>query len=441
MARDAVSQAPLEGVSLTVAGREGQSGGEGHFEIDSIPAGTHQVTAEAAGYVGRTLDAEIRPGIENLYDVELTATEPAGLTITTSSLPPGTVDLPYEVSLDATGGTPPYQWAGHQPAPGLAVTPDGRVSGTPGFPVGSYSVVVSVRDADSPWISATLTLEIRTTSGLRAVGEQLSSGEVGVPYADTLSGEGGAAPLTFELDRFLPGGLQLDPATGIVSGTPLAGTGPEGEPIEFELTVRDAVGATAFAPISLGILPPSSVIASDLPDGQVDVSYEAWLDHSGGFGTYDEYTVISGSLPPGLSILGPMSLFGSRLVGTPTLAGTYRFTLQLALCPSSPDDCTPQIATREYEVVIAGSPISIVTSSLPDADVGTPYSVFLVREGGTGPVQWDVVSGTLPAGISLTTAGELTGTPTAPGEASFEVRVRDSGDQSATATLTLEVQP
>jgi hypothetical protein len=51
------------------------------------------------------------------------------------------------------------------------------------------------------------------------------------------------------------------------------------------------------------------------------------------------------------------------------------------------------------------------------------------------------VSGSLPAGISLTAAGELTGTPTAPGEASFEVRVQDAGNQSATATLTLDVQP
>jgi hypothetical protein len=112
MVRDAASQAPLAGVRLAVAGREGQSGSDGRYKIDSIPTGTHQVSAEAAGYVSGTLDAEIRPGIDNLYDVELTATEPAGLTVTTSSLPPATVDLPYEVSLEATGGTPPYQWAG-----------------------------------------------------------------------------------------------------------------------------------------------------------------------------------------------------------------------------------------------------------------------------------------------------------------------------------------
>jgi hypothetical protein len=91
--------------------------------------------------------------------------------------------------------------------------------------------------------------------------------------------------------------------------------------------------------------------------------------------------------------------------------------------------------------VITGSPLSIVTSALPDAAVGTPYSAFLVREGGSGPFQWDLESGNLPAGISLTTEGELTGTPTAAGDASFDVRVQDAGSQSATASLTLHVEP
>jgi hypothetical protein len=424
-----------------VAGRESRSGSDGGYEVDSVPAGTHQVVAAMAGFTARTFEAEIRPGIDNLYDIELAATSepaPPELRIATSDLPLATVDVPYEASLEATGGTPPYRWGGEPPL-GLAITSDGRVSGTPGFPAGTYRFGVGVQDATFTLVSGEITLEIQTASGLRAVGEELSRGEEGVPYADTLRAEGGAPPYTFEVAG-LPEGLQLDPATGVVSGTPAGGTGLNGEPITLELIVRDIVGASAFDSVSIGILPALVVITSDLPDGQVGVLYEAFLEHEGGFGTFDEYTVISGTLPPGLGISGPESLFGSRVQGTPILAGTYRFTLQLSLCVN-PLECNLQLATRDYEVLIAASPLSIVTSSLPDAEVGTSYSVFLVRQGGAGPFTWDVISGTLPAGVSLTADGELAGTPTTAGDTSFEVRVRDAGDQSATAALTLHVDP
>jgi carboxypeptidase family protein/putative Ig domain-containing protein len=440
--QDAETDTPIEGVTLVVAGIQGLTGSDGRFEIDSVPEGTQQVAATMAGYVPQTVDVQIQANAIASLSLELVADpNPSSLRITTSTLPTATVDVPYEALLEATGGTPPYEWRASHPPPGLGVTGDGLVSGSPGFPAGAYTFGVSVRDAESTLVSAELTLEIRTTSGLRALGEELSTGEAGVPYADTLRAQGGAPPYVFELAG-LPEGLQLDPATGVVSGTPQGATGAEGEPIELELVVRDVVGASAFDSVSIGIVPGPVVITSDLPDGQVGVFYEAFLEHTGGFGTFDEYTVISGSLPPGLGLAGPESLFGSRLDGTPILAGTYQFTLQLSLCATNrPGECTPQIATREYVVVIAGSPLSIVTSSLPDAVVGTPYSVFLVREGGSGPFQWDVVSGSLPAGISLTAAGELTGTPTAPGDASFEVRVQDAGDQSATANLALHVEP
>jgi hypothetical protein len=92
-------------------------------------------------------------------------------------------------------------------------------------------------------------------------------------------------------------------------------------------------------------------------------------------------------------------------------------------------------------VAIANGTLSIVTSTLPDAQVGAPYTVFLVRAGGAGPFAWEVASGTLPEGIALTAAGELTGTPTTAGDAAFEVRVSDAESQSATAELTLQVDP
>ena len=439
--RHAGTAAPLAGATVTVAGREGESGSDGRFEIDSIPAGIQPVTTTLTGFGTRTFDAEIRAGIVNLYDVELTPAQPAALKITTSSLPPATVDQVYEVTLEATGGTPPYVWAGGNQEAGLVVTDDGVVTGTPKYPAGSYVVGVSVRDAVSHVANRDLSVEVRAASGLRALGGALDDGEVGVPYSDAVGAEGGSPPYTFELEG-LPGGLEIDPASGVVSGTPTEGTGPQGQPQDLVLIVSDVVGASAFAPASIGIVPAPLVITTDLPAGQVDVFYEVGLQHTGGFGSFDTYTVISGTFPPGLGISGPESLFGSRVVGRPTLPGTYQFTLQLSLCDTNRSgECTPQIATRDYEVVIGGSTLSIVTSTLPDAEVGSVYSVFLVQEGGVAPFQWDLISGSLPAGISLTSDGELTGTPTVAGDASFEVRVQDGVNQSATANLTLHVGP
>jgi large repetitive protein len=441
--RNAVTQTPLPEATVTVAGRTGQTGGDGRFEIDSVPAGTHELSADAAGYVTGSIDAEIRPGIDNFWDLELTAAQPPRLAVATSSLPPATVDQVYEVSLEATGGTPPYTWVGGNQDVGLTVSTDGVVTGTPGYPAGSHVVAVRVRDAGNAFADRNLPLEVQTSSGLKALGGSLESGEAGVPYSDAVSAEGGAPPYVFELED-LPGGLEIDPATGVVSGTPVGGTGPGGEPITLRLLVRDVVGASAFTSVSIGIVPFPVAIASDLPDGEVGVFYEEFLAQSGGFGLYDYYSVVAGSLPPGLGLTLPTSLFGSRLHGSPTLPGTYQFTLQLSLCaiPSDHSECSPpQIATKDYEIVITGNILSIVTSTLPDAGVGSPYSVFLVREGGVGPFQWDVISGSLPAGVSLTSGGELAGTPTAAGDFSFEVRVRDAIPQSATANLTLHVEP
>jgi hypothetical protein len=437
--RDADTDAPMEGVHLVVGGIEDQTGSDGRFAIDSVPVGSQQLAATMVGYVGQTIEVQIRAGETEEVTLELVADQDPSLRITTATLPAATVDQQYDVVLQATGGTPPYQWGGGDDLPGLAVTGDGRVRGTPGYPAGVYTVGLSVRDASSTYAYKSLALEIRTTNGFRAIGGQLATGEAGVPYADTVRAEGGAPPYTLALEG-LSASLDLDPATGIISGTPLGATGPEGEPIKLELLVTDAVGATAFAPVWIGIIPAPVVITSDLPNGEVGVRYEAWFEWTGGFGTWDEFTVIAGTLPPGLGITGPESLYGSRLLGTPTLPGTYDFTVQLRLC-HDPQDCVPFIATKDYQVVITGSPLSITTSSLPNAEVDMPYSVFLVREGGTGPFQWDVISGSLPEGISLTPAGELAGTPTTPGDAAFEVRVQDAGNQSATANLTLHVEP
>jgi large repetitive protein len=436
--RNADTDSPIEGVTLVVAGIEGRTGGDGNYRIDSIPAGTQVVALSVSNYVGRMVEAEIRAGAITTLMIELAPTSnpgPPSLKVATSELPQATVDVPYEASLEANGGAPPYTWSwGSQGPPGLLLDAGGIVTGTPEFPAGTHPLRVTVGDVEGMSAFRDLIIEFVASSGLRVSSLELSMAEVGEPYADTLRAAGGAPPYTFD---WLPPtdleGLILEPATGALSGTPLRATSPDGQPDTAMVTVHDAVGASAIANAALGIRPAPLVIATEeLPDGQVGVAYEADLAATGGYGN-KTWTVVSGTLPPGLNVFDDQSLFGSRVAGTPTTGGTFTFTLEAS------DDRVQ--ATREYTVAIANGALSIVTSTLPAALVGTPYSVFLVRDGGAGPFTWDVVSGSLPAGVSLTAAGELTGTPTAPGDASFEVRVRDAGSQSATADLTLHVNP
>lgn len=86
------------------------------------------------------------------------------------------------------------------------------------------------------------------------------------------------------------------------------------------------------------------------------------------------------------------------------------------------------------------TPITIGTSSLPGGQVGVPYSATLAATGGQPESYgWSVTTGALPAGLALSTAGRLSGTPTAAGTYDFEVQVVDAQSGSARRSLTLVI--
>ncbi len=78
-------------------------------------------------------------------------------------------------------------------------------------------------------------------------------------------------------------------------------------------------------------------------------------------------------------------------------------------------------------------------SPLAGATAGTAYSLALTASGGTAPCTWSVISGSLPQGLSLSTAGSISGTPTAVGTATFVVQAADSASSKATQTLSITV--
>lgn len=82
--------------------------------------------------------------------------------------------------------------------------------------------------------------------------------------------------------------------------------------------------------------------------------------------------------------------------------------------------------------------ISITTTSLANAAIDEPYSATLVSTGGTAPVTWSIVAGSLPAGLTLSGA-TISGTPTESGDFSVTVMVQDANDAFCTQTLTLTV--
>jgi large repetitive protein len=177
----------------------------------------------------------------------------------------------------------------------------------------------------------------------------------------------------------------------------------------------------------------------NMPTGVVGQPYSKQFNGAGGCGPAlpYQYTVIAGSLPPGLSLS-----FSGLISGTPTQAGSWSFYVNLSdQNPPSASWCRPAQAQRQFTITVTGGaqPLSINQPSLPTKAtvVGTAYSFQFTAAGG-GTQTWSVQSGSLPAGIALSSSGLLSGTPTATGDFTFTVKVSD-GSRSATHAYTLSV--
>jgi hypothetical protein len=85
--------------------------------------------------------------------------------------------------------------------------------------------------------------------------------------------------------------------------------------------------------------------------------------------------------------------------------------------------------------------VAINTTSLPNGTANANYSATLGASGGTSPYNWSIASGQLPAGLTLSSSGLLSGTPTVSGQFSFTAQVIDSSttQQKATATLSVSI--
>ena len=90
-------------------------------------------------------------------------------------------------------------------------------------------------------------------------------------------------------------------------------------------------------------------------------------------------------------------------------------------------------------------PLNIVTASLPNGQIGRPYSTTLTATGGTPPLSWARTAGAVPAGLTLSArSGVISGTPAATGAGTpLTFTVTDSGSavQTRSVSLKLTISP
>ncbi len=386
-------------------------------------SGTISGTPENNGTFAFTAKVQDSGGRNATKELSLTVT-PGPPSITTSSLPAGTVGTAYSQALVASGGSPPYAWAlasGTLPA-GLSLAAGGTISGTPSA-AGSSSFTVRV--TDSALVSATAALAVSINPpALRITTSSLPAGTVGTAYSQALGATGGSPPYSWALaSGTLPAGLSLA-AGGTISGTPGAAGSSR-----FTVRVTDSASASATAALSVSINPPAlGITTSALPAGTVGTAYSQALVATGGSPPY-AWALAGGTLPAGLSLAA-----GGTISGTPSAAGASSFTVRVT-------DSASASAVAALSMSINPPALGIVTSALPAGTVGTAYSQALVATGGSPPYAWALASGTLPAGLNLAAGGTISGTPTAAGSSSFTLRVTDSASASATAALSLIINP
>lgn len=176
-----------------------------------------------------------------------------------------------------------------------------------------------------------------------------------------------------------------------------------------------------------------SVVTTTLPNGTVGLTYSQALQATGGTAPYT-WDITAGALPGGITLSA-----AGVLSGTPSAAGTFNFTVRAR-------DTALVAGTRPMTLIVdpsgaPGGPVVVTTTSLPNGIVGQVYSQGLSASGGQPPYTWAVISGSLPSGLTLSSNGVLSGTPTAAVLANFTVRATDSAasPQQGSAALTLTV--
>jgi hypothetical protein len=204
----------------------------------------------------------------------------------------------------------------------------------------------------------------------------------GTAYAEKFMAVGGTSPYTFTISPtslagpVLPTGLSLS-ADGLISGTATS-TGS----YSFLLKAVDSANHSFARTYTLNVTSPSGLLitGNNPPDNWVGGA-RSLVASTNGSSTYN-WSIVGGSLPPGVSLLS-----SGTLSGAPTVGGTYTFTLR-AVDAVNPAISADRTATYRVSPIQPVSPAVEIFNviALPAGQVNAPYSFTFKMAGGSPPV-------------------------------------------------------
>jgi large repetitive protein len=384
--------------------------------------------AGSAGSYTFTVQAQVAnltAEISTTQTFTLNIATPEITVLTPSTLPVGFVGQPYSQTLQATSvPSLGITWSPSIPVQGLGLTLSaaGVLAGTPNPNLCTPCTVSITAEITGSSVAVTTNFSLTIDQGQVIINPApLPLAPVGQRYSGQLTATPSGVTWTLSANTPVPPGLSLS-STGLFSGIPAT-------PGAYSLTVQAAVPGyqTAQSTITLFVTNgPLGIVQTSLPVAVQNAAYPATtLTGSGGLPPYQWST--SNTL--GMSI----GATTGTITGTPTTAGAQSL-------PVTVSDTTGATFTETFSLLVL-TPLSIVTASLPNGTIGSPYSQTLQGGGGQAPYTWALApgSGSLPQGLSLSTTGSISGTPTANGVSSFTVQLTDGGQRVATKLLSITI--
>jgi hypothetical protein len=324
---------------------------------------------------------------------------------------------------------------------GLSMTSDGLITGTPtAAGTGAITARASYKGVNGQQTYQVVSLNISVslaagTPPQAIVGQAYSYNVASLLTVNGDSGYSGSGVTWSTVSSSLPTGLALG-SNGVITGTPsAAGTGT----ITARASYKGVNGQQTYQVVSLNI--SVSLAAGTPPQAIVGQAYSYNVaslltvsGDSGYTGTGVTWSTVSSSLPAGLSLSA-----AGQITGTPTAAGTGSITARASYRNVA--------GQQSYQVVTLNISVTLGNATMPVAVTGNSYGsydfkAFLTVSGDpaytSGAATWSLVSGSVPAGMSVSSNGVLTGTPSVAGTSNFTLRAAYRG-QSAQHAYALQV--